>query len=279
MLVPPPGALSMRSSPSTRERRCLIPASPRLGRACFRVGSKPTPLSCTASSSPPPAARSSTSTELALEWRATLRSASCATLYRQRDTAASGSSTSASGSEARWNSLYRAEPRALGLQPLDQSEVFEDGGMQRIGQRVHVLAELDQVVTHRTHRLASDRIAQSLLLLSSIDREQSQPLGDVIVQRMRQPGAFVLVGGDQASVQVASFVFAPPTFRDVDRYSTQLSGLAILIEFNPPPARDPTHGRIRATSLDIPSRIGRRLRAPRGPRGVGTRGRRDARCR
>ena len=114
-----------------------------------------------------------------------------------------------SGSESCWNSLYRAEPRALGLQPLDQSEVFEDSGMQRVGQRVHVLTELDQVVTYRTHRLASDRIAQSLLLLSRINREQSQPLGDVIVQRMRQPGAFILVSGDQASVQVASLVFSP----------------------------------------------------------------------
>ena len=35
ILVPPPGALSMRSSPPTRERRCLIPASPRLGRGLF----------------------------------------------------------------------------------------------------------------------------------------------------------------------------------------------------------------------------------------------------
>src|ERR1700722_4175315 len=94
ILVPPPSALWMRSSPSTRERRCLIPASPRLGRACFRVGSKPTPLPRTSSSSSPVAARSSTSTELALEWRATLRSASCATLYRQRDKARVGSSMS-----------------------------------------------------------------------------------------------------------------------------------------------------------------------------------------
>ena len=78
-----------------------------------------------------------------------------------------------SSSEARWNSLYGAEPRALGLQRLDQSEVFEDSGMQRVGQRVHVLTELDQVVTYRTHRLASDRIAQSLLLLSRINRKQS----------------------------------------------------------------------------------------------------------
>ena len=37
--------------------------------------------------------------------------------------------------------------------------------MQRVGQRVHVLAELDQVVTYRTHRLPGDRIAQSLLFL------------------------------------------------------------------------------------------------------------------
>jgi hypothetical protein len=78
-----------------------------------------------------------------------------------------------SSSEARWNSLYGAEPRALGLQRLDQSEVFEDSGMQRVGQRVHVLTELDQVVTYRMHRLASDRIAQSLLLLSRINRKQS----------------------------------------------------------------------------------------------------------
>ena len=76
-------------------------------------------------------------------------------------------------SEARWNSLYGAEPRALGLQRLDQSEVFEDSRMQRVGQRVHVVTELDQVLTYRTHSLASDRIAQSLLSLSRINREQS----------------------------------------------------------------------------------------------------------
>ena len=73
---------------------------------------------------------------------------------------------------------------------------------------MHVLTELDQVVTYRTHRLASDRIAQSLFLLSRIDRKQSQSLGNVIVQRVRQSGAFILVSGDQASVQVASFVFS-----------------------------------------------------------------------
>src|SRR5271155_1650285 len=75
-------------------------------------------------------------------------------------------------SEARQNSLYGAEARALGLKRLDQSEVFENSGMQRVGQRVHVLTELDQVVTYRTHRLAGDRIAQSLLLATCINREQ-----------------------------------------------------------------------------------------------------------
>ena len=78
-----------------------------------------------------------------------------------------------SSSEARWNSLHGAEPRALGLQRLDQSEVFEDSRMQRVGQRMHVLTELDQVATYRTHRLASDRIAQSFLLTSRINRKQS----------------------------------------------------------------------------------------------------------
>src|ERR1700722_8686040 len=72
----------------------------------------------------------------------------------------------ASCSEARWNSLYGAEARALGLKRLDQSEIFENSGMQRVGQGVHIFTELDEVVTYRTHRLASDRIAQSLLLVS-----------------------------------------------------------------------------------------------------------------
>ena len=148
-------------------------------------------------------------------------------------------------SEARWNSLHGAEARALGLKRLDQSEVFENCGMQRVGQRVHVLTELDEVVTYRTHRLASDRIAQSLLLVSRINRKQSQALGNVIVQRARQPGAFILVSGNQASVEIASFIFSLSAFSDIDRYSAQLFGLAILIEFNSPPARDPTHGRIR----------------------------------
>src|ERR1700722_11324775 len=76
-------------------------------------------------------------------------------------------------SEARRNSLYGAKPRALSFQRLHQSEVFEDGGMQRVGQGVHILAELDEVVTYRTHRLASGRIAQSLLLVSRINRKQS----------------------------------------------------------------------------------------------------------
>ena len=277
MLVPPPGAVSMRSSPSTRERRCLIPASPRLGRLVFGLDRNQRHCPRTASSSLPPTARSSTSTKLAPEWRATLRSASCATLYRHRDRAWVGSSTLSVALEARGNSLYGAESRALGLQRLDQSEVFENSGMQRIGQRVHVFTELDQVVTYRTHRLASDRIAQSLLLLSRINRKQSQALGDVIVQRMRQSGALVLVSGDQASVQVASFVFSAPTFSDIDRYGAQLSGLAILIEFNPPPSRRSNARSNPATSLDIPFRIGRRLRAPRGPPGAATRGRRDAR--
>ena len=117
--------------------------------------------------------------------------------------------------------------------------------MQRVGQRVHVLTQLDQIVAYRPHRPASDRIAQSFLLTSRVNRKQSQPLGNVIVQRVRQSGAFIFVSGDQAPIQVASFVFTAPTFSDVDRYSTQLSGLAMLIEFNPPPSRDPAHGRIR----------------------------------
>src|SRR5436305_13747981 len=75
-------------------------------------------------------------------------------------------------SEARWNSLNRAEARTLGLERLDQSEVFENSRMQRVGQGVHVFTELDQVVTYRTHRLASDCLAQSLLLVSNIDRKQ-----------------------------------------------------------------------------------------------------------
>jgi hypothetical protein len=65
------------------------------------------------------------------------------------------------------------------------------------------------------------------------------------VQRVRQPGAFIFVSGDQASVQVASFVFSAPTFSDINRYSTQLPGLTILIEFDPPPSREPPLGRIR----------------------------------
>ncbi len=36
-------------------------------------------------------------------------------------------------SEARWNSLHGSEPRALGLQRLDQSEIFENSRMKRIG--------------------------------------------------------------------------------------------------------------------------------------------------
>ena len=117
--------------------------------------------------------------------------------------------------------------------------------MERVGQRVHVLTELDQVMTYRTHRLASDRIVQSFLLPSRINCKQSQALGDVIVKRMRQSCALILVRGDQASVELASFVFTASTFSDVDRDSTQLPGLAMLIEFNPPPSGDPTHGRIR----------------------------------
>ena len=78
-----------------------------------------------------------------------------------------------SSSEARWNSLYGAEPRALGLQRLDQSEVLENSGMQRLGQGVHIFTELDEVVAYRTHRLASDCIAQSLLLPSRVNRKQS----------------------------------------------------------------------------------------------------------
>jgi hypothetical protein len=34
--------------------------------------------------------------------------------------------------------------RAIRLQRLDQFEVFQTGGVQRIGQDVHILAELDQ---------------------------------------------------------------------------------------------------------------------------------------
>ena len=75
--------------------------------------------------------------------------------------------------EARRNSLDGAEPRTLGLQGLSQSKVFEDSRMQRVGECVHVLTKLDQVVTYLTHRLASDRIAQSLFLTSRIDGKQS----------------------------------------------------------------------------------------------------------
>ena len=185
----------------------------------------------------------------------------------------------ASRSEARWNSLDGAEPRTLGLQGLDQSEVFEDSGMQRVRERVHVLTKLDQLVTYRSHRLAGDRITQSLFLPSRIDRKQSQSLGNVIVQRVRQSGAFILVSGDQASVQVASFVFSPPTFSDIDRYSTQLPGLACS-QIRSGPLRRSNARSNPATSLDIPFRI-----VPSPSRRVGstlalaTRDRRDARRR
>ena len=45
--------------------------------------------------------------------------------------------------------------------------------MQRVRQRVHVLTELDKIVTHRTNCLASDGVAQSFLSTSRINRKQS----------------------------------------------------------------------------------------------------------
>src|SRR6185312_4858595 len=97
----------------------------------------------------------------------------------------------ARSSEARWNSVHGAKSRALGLQRLDQSQVLENSGMKRIGQCVHVLAQLDQVATYRTHRLASRRVAKPFFLPSRIDRKQSQALGDVIVERVRQSCAVI----------------------------------------------------------------------------------------
>src|SRR6185437_10911267 len=150
----------------------------------------------------------------------------------------------ARSSEARWNSVHGAKSRALGLQRLDQSQVLENSGMKRIGQCVHVLAQLDQVATYRTHRLASRRVAKPFFLPSRIDRKQSQALGDVIVERVRQSCALILMRGDQVSAEIASFVFSVPAFGDVDRYGAQLPGLAVRIEFDPPPRGDPTRGRI-----------------------------------
>src|ERR1700722_8428222 len=72
-------------------------------------------------------------------------------------------------SEARRNFLYAAETCAPGPERLDPSEIFENCGMQRVGQGMHVLAELDEVVAYRTHRLTGDCIAQSLLLAPRVN--------------------------------------------------------------------------------------------------------------
>src|SRR5215472_12273192 len=107
-VVPRPGVLSMSSSPRSRRTRSRMPARPRLAWSLARAGSKPLPLSLTASCNPRRLDESSTVTALACAWRATLLSASWATRNRQSDVSSGSSSGTPLASTSTRNAPSRA---------------------------------------------------------------------------------------------------------------------------------------------------------------------------
>src|SRR5438034_2900352 len=78
MVVPCPDALFMPKRPPSSLALSPMLAHPKLGRDRVASMSKPTPLSLTASNSPPSLGARVTVATLALAWRATLCNASCA---------------------------------------------------------------------------------------------------------------------------------------------------------------------------------------------------------
>ena len=176
--------------------------------------SKPAPLSLTASCRPPARGFSQTSTRLAAAWRATLRSASCA--MRKRASAASCGTLSGMSSGFA-SSRIGASPRktvALGLQRFDQAEVFEDGRVQSIRQRMYVLAQPNQALSHRPH-CACGGARRFALFAAGIYRQHRQALGHVVVQLTRKARALLLLRADQPPAQLVRRLLRPDGARHV----------------------------------------------------------------
>src|SRR5262245_37209182 len=78
---------------------------------------------------------------------------------------------------------------ALRLNRCDKTGVFEDRGMHSIRKGVNVLAQSHQALAHGPHRAAPRRTCRIALFAAGVDRQQRQPLRDVVVQLARQPRA------------------------------------------------------------------------------------------
>ena len=200
-------------SPAAHVRAC----SPGRGSsACPGLaGSKPTPSSRTARSSPPSICRRATLAARAPAWRATLFSASCAT--RNRQSAASFPTTAGSGSRSTESSTPApaSEPFAFRPERLGQAELLQDRRVQLVRQGVDVLAEAYEPLANRPHRLGLRPVRRGELGAADVDRQHGEPLRHVVVQLAREQRALLLVGPDQAPAQVAQLVLGSLALRDV----------------------------------------------------------------
>src|SRR5262245_43769267 len=89
---------------------------------------------------------------------------------------------------------------ALGLQCFDETEVFEQRGVQAIGQGMHVLAQSHQPFAYCLH-CASAAIRRMALRATGVHGQQCQALGHIVVQFARQPRALLLLRMDQPAAQ------------------------------------------------------------------------------
>ena len=200
-------------SPAARARAC----SP--GRGSVPVsglsGSKPTPSSRTARSSPPSICRSVTLAARAPAWRATLLSASCAT--RNRQSAASFADDGGQRVELHRELEPRPAPEPFAFRPqrLGQAELLEDRRVQLVRQGVDVLAEAHEPLAHRPHRLGLRPVRRGELGAADVDRQHGEPLRHVVVQLAREQRALLLLGPDQAPAQIAQLVLGALALRDV----------------------------------------------------------------
>ena len=90
---------------------------------------------------------------------------------------------------------------ALGLESFAQAQIRDNGRMQAIRQRVHVLAQLHKTLSHCAHGAAVR--GRLRLFAAGVNRQQGEPLRDVVMQlaryeRIRDGGGYVLAPGHAA---------------------------------------------------------------------------------
>ena len=99
------------------------------------------------------------------------------------------------------DALGAGEALDLGAQGVGEPEVVEDGGMKPAGERVHVVAQPDELLAHAAQRRAATLARLLPLDLRGVDGEAGEPLGQVVVELPRQPASLLLEGGEQAAVE------------------------------------------------------------------------------